>query len=185
MASNATARPVTFSTRCGWCDAGILEGSQRRFFCSQQCVVRFLHEKRRRIPNDPALLRSLYWDAGMTTVEMAALFGVSGPRTVGQAMQRMGVPRRPPGQSPERGCLVAECLAPVHKILHAGNGARYGRRCKQHWDEHRRTLAREYVRQGRNHPDPHIRAARAALTKVKRWLLAETRGHLNTEGKLA
>lgn len=92
------------------------------------------------IPRDEALLRDLYWTQRKTSLEIAAMFNVT-HKSVLRVFRQLGIPRRGVGKSRHDRCI--ECGKPVFKVRHAGNGALYGKRCKQHWNEHRAKLAKQ------------------------------------------
>lgn len=110
------------------------------------------------VPQNRELLHSMYWDQGMSSIEMAAHFSVE-HKSVLNIMRKLGVPRRRLGPRNSGKCL--KCGEPVHKIKHAGNGASYGKLCRKHWNEHRAKLAREYGRKER------VKTKKAA--QLRRW----------------
>lgn len=110
------------------------------------------------VPQDREVLHGMYWDQGMTSIEMAAHFGVE-HKSVLNIMRKLGVPRRRLGPRNLGKCI--KCGEPVHQIKHTGNGASYGKLCRAHWLEHRAKLAREYGKKDR------VKAKKKA--QLRRW----------------
>lgn len=130
---------------CGKTFVAVLDPRERRRFCRKSCLTNWLHSYIRRVPKDAALLRRLYWEEGMTTVEIGERYG-TGHRTVIDTMENLGIPRRPAhGPRRVKYCIVEGCTEPVYKIRHRSNWSMYGRRCLNHWTEHRRHLADTYA----------------------------------------
>lgn len=113
-------------------------------FCRKRCLVKWLHKYRQLLPHANEIKR-LYWDEGLSLWEIARMFGVTDQATVKKAMAKAGIPRRPKKNIGKKVCIVAGCGKTTHKIRHTNNGSPYGRRCKQHWNEHRAAIQKAYV----------------------------------------
>lgn len=125
------------------------------------------------IPRDKELLRSLYWDEQKSLPDIGRIFGVT-HKSIERVFRELGIRRRrrhTKGQSRFRKCV--KCGDPVHKIKHRGNGSKYGKLCKKHFNEHRAHLAREYAKI----PKVKKRLKRA----LQRWYYI---GSMNPEGDL-
>lgn len=112
-------------------------------FCGKRCLVKWLHKYRQILPHADEVKR-LYWEEGMSLWEIARKFGVTDQATVKKAMAKAGVARRPKKNIGKKVCIVAGCGKSTYKIMHTNNGSPYGRRCLQHWEEHRDQLAKDY-----------------------------------------
>lgn len=115
------------------------------------------------IPRDRSLMMRLYWDEEMSLAEIGERYGVT-HKSVARVFDDLGIKRRPrrtKGQSKKR---CRDCGKPVLKILHAKNGALYGRLCAECRREYRNAMAREYVKR------PYVRQKRK--TETARWYLA-------------
>lgn len=139
----------------------VAQGYTRKF-CSRACASQFHQETRHALPGTDVeiedLLWRLYWKEWKTTPEIAALYDTD-HGVIKAWMRRLGIPRRPVGAVRHLTCTRDGCREPIHRIHHAGNGARYGRLCKAHWNEHRRSLAK------------HYKSSRyERLTQEERWL---------------
>jgi hypothetical protein len=95
-------------------------------FCSPRCVCKFMWEKKRKVADDAALLRRLYWNDRLTSTEIAELFSATTGAVIHQ-LTRLGIPRRVSRCAPH--CLVGGCTRPRFR----GRGSR----CRQHWIEYR------------------------------------------------
>lgn len=140
-------------------------------FCSKGCLVKWLHKHRQLLPHAEEIKR-LYWDDGKSLWEIARMFGVTSHSAVKTAMAKAGVARRPKKNIGKKSCIVEGCVKPTHKILHAGNHSPYGRRCKQHWNEHRAAIQKEYVSKRPDQRARRIAYARAYYKRTREARLA-------------
>jgi len=140
---SATLRHAT----CKGCGAKFeyqhMTGDPRRVACTVSCTRKMGRESRRKVPEDFRLLYAMYWDRGMTTIEIGEHFNTD-HAVVRKRMVDLGIPRRKMGPRKQVACMIAGCDEPPYKITHPGNGASYGRRCLLHWVAHRHHLASEY-----------------------------------------
>lgn len=113
-------------------------------FCSKRCLVKWLHQHRQKLP-DAVTLQTLYEEHGLTTPEIAKRYGLLQPRSVGQALEKIGVKRRRSGPRNSGLCIEGGCDQPVYQIQHKGNGSWYGKRCHEHWLKHRAGLNKRYL----------------------------------------
>lgn len=120
-------------------------------------------------PRDRAFLYRLYWQENMTLPEMGEMYGVT-HKSILAAMRHLGIPTRPRGVKPDRGCK--KCGGPVKKIWHAGLGVFYGRLCALCRRNHYNALSRAYIKL------PRVREYRRAY--MKEWSVEGNR-HPQTE----
>lgn len=126
-------------------------------FCSKLCLVRWLHKHRTVLSNIEEIKR-LYWDEGMTLWEIAHKYGMKTHKAVSAAMLRGGLRIRTKDNG-KKICIVRGCDKPTFKIIHPNNKSPYGRRCEEHWLEHRQKLYEDWhARTGGQFPEQIIKS---------------------------
>jgi transposase len=108
-------------------------------YCCQRHAQRHSAILRRAVPGDYALLFDLYHTKGMSTVEIAKMFGAEHHAVIAR-MRDFGIARRKVGHSRKWICAREGCHAPVLKLKHPQNGSTYGTLCGPHYREHRKWL---------------------------------------------
>src|SRR5262249_42472299 len=107
-------------------------------FCCQPHALRHTQESRRKLQIDTATLRRLYLDERRTQVQIGRIYGV-GHHVIGLLLRQRGITTRRGGGWGATHCIVDGCSAPIYKAKHT-SGYRFGRRCLEHWQEHRRSF---------------------------------------------
>lgn len=126
-------------------------------------------------PREPAArakrgeeLRRMYEAERMTTIEIASAFGVT-HKSVIRALKVFGIKRRPVGHSRHVTCCEDDCDLPAHKVKHATNGSRYGKRCRIHWIIFRMEVNQRYNDKHLGKDDEAwLRRLRQLLARVQR-----------------
>lgn len=113
--------------KCGWCH--IIFNSRRseeRKFCSSKCAKA---HQRRRFPAEE--IEQLYIEERWSSVRIGRKFGVDACSILA-VLHRAGVEIRKSKDSGNHYCIEPGCKDLAQKVRHAGNGAMYGSRCKEH-----------------------------------------------------
>jgi transposase len=108
-------------------------------YCRQNHALQHTAILRRKCPADYELLHDLYVVQGMSTEEIAGMFGTV-HKSVIKRMEDVGIPRRRVGHSRKWICTREGCNDPVFKLTHPQNGSTYGTLCEAHYREHRKWL---------------------------------------------
>lgn len=117
-----------------------------------------IEEKMRKPPGKPRKMPSreevvrLYVEEGLSTTQIAKMFGSTCHHSARLQLVRAGVPRRRAGIVRRKACKVEGCFSPVFDIYHKALGVWYGTMCRQHRAEHYRLLNRYLTRKKKGIP---------------------------------
>jgi hypothetical protein len=120
------------------------KGNKNRTACSPACAVALAQKANQKLPDDNKVVE-LYL-SGLTQTEIGQRYGVR-HNAVGWVLKRAGCPIRKTHTRPR--CKEQGCKRPVYRTWHPKMQVWYGTQCKEHRDEWRRKLNREYQRKRR------------------------------------
>ena len=161
---------------CRVCGHEIRTKRDNQVLCGRTCRRVALAAARWKLPSDAsqrrALLMRLYWDEGLTSVEIASRLAMSHKGVLG-AMRQLDIPRRGLGPRALPHCIEPDCRLPIYRVRHKTNGSWYGRRCRLHWIIFRMAVNQRYN-------DKHLGKDDEAWLRRSRQLLARVQ-RLNRE----
>ena len=170
-------RPVTIprgKRKCIGCNCTFYfaahEGEEPKF-CSKECRDANRHlihaGKPRKLPAAQKVIE--LYQSGLSSTQIAAMYGCNTHKTVTCMLERAGVQRRAAVRITHNTCQEAGCNAPVYLIRHPGNGSWYGTRCKEHRTIHYNRLNRDERRKTKGTPPDKYRPSQINELKPKGW----------------